>query len=51
MKEELVRTDDEKQRYKQLVEMNRQRRREVPTFHKHHTDMDASPMRRVRNHP
>ena len=27
MKEELVRTDEEKQRYKQLIETNRQRRR------------------------
>ncbi len=29
MKEELVRTDEEKQRYKQLIEINRQRRREI----------------------
>jgi hypothetical protein len=28
MKEELVRTDEEKQRYKQLIEINRQRRQE-----------------------
>ena len=29
MKEELVRTDEEKQRYRQLIENNRQRRREL----------------------
>lgn len=29
MKEELVRTDEEKQRYRQLIESNRQRRREL----------------------
>jgi chromatin segregation and condensation protein Rec8/ScpA/Scc1 (kleisin family) len=29
MKAELVRTDEEKERYKQLIETNRQRRREV----------------------
>ncbi len=29
MKEELVRTDEEKKRYKQLIEINRQRRQEL----------------------
>ena len=29
MREELVRTDEERQRYRQLVEINRQRRREI----------------------
>jgi hypothetical protein len=29
MKEELVRTDEEKQRYKQLIERNRQKKREI----------------------
>jgi hypothetical protein len=29
MREELVRTDEEKQRYRQLVELNRQRRQEM----------------------
>lgn len=31
MKKELVRTDEERQRYRQLIESNRQRRRESTT--------------------
>ena len=31
MKEELVRTDEERQRFRQLIENNRQRRRQIQT--------------------
>ncbi len=46
MKEELVRTDEQKQRYKQLIEINRQRRQEIVKIRDKNED-DCLPLPQV----
>jgi hypothetical protein len=46
MKEELVRTDEQKQHYKQLIEINRQRRQEILKFQEK-PDIDFLPIPQV----